>query len=81
MIQILESISDGSATRTKIMFKAFLSFAQVKEYMAFLQERELVTYDETTTQYRTTEKGLEFLRKCDEIRNIVSVDKKVNGQF
>jgi predicted transcriptional regulator len=73
MTQILECVSEGGSTRTKIMFKAFLSYAQAKEYMAFLQEKGLVEYEEGTSLYRITERGFDFLRKWDDIRAMVSV--------
>lgn len=74
MTHILECVSDGGSTRTKIMFKAYLSYAQTKEYTKFLQEKALVEYEEGTQVYKITEKGLDFLRKCEEIRSIVSVN-------
>lgn len=75
MTQILECVSEGGSTRTKIMFKAFLSYAQAKEYMAFLQEKGLVEYEEGTSLYRITEKGFDFLRKWDEIRAMVTINE------
>lgn len=74
MTQILECVSEGGFTRTKIMFKAFLSYAQVKEYMKFLQEKGLVEYEEGNSLYRITDKGRDFLRKWEEICSFVSVE-------
>lgn len=76
MTQILECVSEGAFTRTKIMFKAFLSYAQVKDYMKFLQEKGLVEYEEGNSLYRITDKGFDFLRKWDEIRSLVSVERE-----
>lgn len=75
MTQILECVSEGGSTRTKIMFKAFLSYAQAKEYMSFLQEKGLVEYEEGTSLYKITERGFDFLKKWDEIRAMVSVNE------
>jgi len=41
---ILESANGGS-TKTKIMYKAYLSFAQLKEYLTVLQENGLLEYE------------------------------------
>jgi predicted transcriptional regulator len=41
---ILEA-ANGGATKTKIMYKAYLSYAQLKEYLAVLIENGLMTRD------------------------------------
>jgi predicted transcriptional regulator len=49
------------------MYRAFLSYAQMKEYLAMLTANDLLSYD-TSGIYRTTDKGLRFLdatRKMD----------------
>lgn len=58
--RILESASGGT-TKTKIMYKAFLSYAQLKEYLAVLEENGLLAYDKGEQIYKTTQKGLHFL--------------------
>jgi predicted transcriptional regulator len=58
---ILEA-SYGRATKTKIMYSAFLSYNQLKEYLAVLIENNLIEYSGRTHEFRTTEKGLKFLK-------------------
>jgi predicted transcriptional regulator len=58
--RILESATGGT-TKTKIMYKAFLSYAQLKEYLTVLEENGLLAYDKGEQLYRTTQKGLRFL--------------------
>jgi len=58
--RILESTTGGT-TKTKIMYKAFLSYAQLKEYLAVLEENGLLSYDKGEQAYKTTQKGLHFL--------------------
>ncbi len=58
--RILES-ARGGTTKTKIMYKAFLSYAQLKEYLAVLEENGLLAYDKREQIYKTTQKGLHFL--------------------
>ena len=57
---ILEA-ANGGATKTKIMYKAFLSYAQLKEYLAMLVQNDLLARDIEGDKYRTTSKGLRFL--------------------
>jgi predicted transcriptional regulator len=59
--QILDA-ANGGATKTKIMYKAYLSFAQLKEYLSVLSENGLLRYDEAEHKYVTTEKGTKFMR-------------------
>ncbi|HEY9406537.1 MAG TPA: winged helix-turn-helix domain-containing protein [Nitrososphaera sp.] len=57
---ILEA-ANGGATKTKIMYKAYLSYAQLKEYLAVLIENGLMARDVDGDLYRTTSKGIKFL--------------------
>jgi predicted transcriptional regulator len=75
---ILQSARTG-ATKTKIMYKAYMSYTQVKEYLNFLQESNLIKYGEDTQLYSVTEKGMRFLRAYDEISGLVST--KTNGKL
>ncbi len=59
--EILKIANGGNATRSKIMYHAFLSYFQLKEYLSMLTERGLLTYNSDTRTYKTTEKGLMLL--------------------
>ncbi len=61
----------GSATRTKIMYKAYLSYNQLKEYLMLLTENNLLSYDAYNQTYRTTEKGLRFLDICNQMDDMI----------
>jgi predicted transcriptional regulator len=71
--QILEA-ANGGATKTKIMYKAFLSYAQLKEYLTVLIENGLLEYIEGEQIYRTTEKGNRFLKIYNQIGEYVAAD-------
>jgi predicted transcriptional regulator len=70
---ILQAAMPG-ATKTRLMYGAFISHAQIQEYLAFLKERQLLSFEEETAQYKVTEKGLRFLRVYDDISEMVSLD-------
>jgi predicted transcriptional regulator len=53
--------NEDGVTSTKIMYKAFLSYVQLKEYLSLLTENDLLQYDKTTQRYRITKKGHRFL--------------------
>src|ERR687884_432528 len=74
---ILEA-ANGGATKTKIMYKAFLSYAQLKEYLTVLLQNDLLEYEEGKQNFRTTEKGLSLLQmhnQFDEMMSIATVRK------
>jgi len=59
--------ANGGATKTKIMYTAFLSYNQLKEYFSILIENNLIEYLDGTRTFKTTEKGLNFLKMHNEI--------------
>lgn len=66
---ILESAKTG-ITKTKIMYNAFLSYAQMIGYLKYLQKHALLIFEEETQHYRTTKKGLEFLKLSHELSQV-----------
>ena len=74
---ILDS-ANGGATKTKIMYSAFLSFAQLKEYLSLLIENNLIDYYEGNKIFRATEKGLKFLKMHNEIGELLHITPKNN---
>ncbi len=77
---ILQATRIG-ASKTKIMYKAYLSYTQIKEYLKFLQENSLIKYEDGAQVYRITEKGRNFLQAYDEISSLVaskSSEKRIN---
>ena len=64
-------VANGGATKTKIMYTAFLSYGQLKEYLSILIENNLIEYLEGTHQFKTTEKGLNYLKMHNEIGELL----------
>jgi predicted transcriptional regulator len=69
--QILEA-ANGGVTKTKIMYRAFLSYAQLKEYLSVLVENDLLEYVEGEQVYKTTDKGNRFLKIYNQIGEFVA---------
>jgi predicted transcriptional regulator len=67
---MLRSIGSGS-TKTQIMYRSYLSFSQLKEYLKLLEERRLIAVDSATKLYTLTEKGLQFMNAYDRIQELV----------
>jgi predicted transcriptional regulator len=72
---ILET-ANGGATKIKIMYNAFLSYNQLKEYLSLLIENDLIEYRGGTKIFRTTEKGLYFLKMHNEIGELLQIKAK-----
>jgi predicted transcriptional regulator len=68
--RILESAASGT-TKTKIMYKAFLSYAQLKEYLTVLEENQLLSYDKGDQVYKTTPKGMKFLSITNSLQGMM----------
>ena len=74
--EIMGSILDaanGEVSKTKIMYFAFLSFNQLKEYLSILIENNLIEYLEGTKKFKTTEKGLYYLKMHNQIEELLQV--------
>jgi predicted transcriptional regulator len=75
---ILEA-ANGGATKTKIMYKAFLSYVQLKEYLSVLIENNLLEYLDGTHKFKTTEKGLNYLKMHNEIGELLLTTIKITN--
>ena len=78
IVALILEAANGGATKTRIMYKAFLSYAQLKEYLTVLLEKDVLEYEDETQLFRTTEKGLRLLQmysQFDEMMSIESVRK------
>src|SRR5213594_1410440 len=71
IVSMILEAANGGATKTRIMYKAFLSYAQLREYLAVLIENNLLEDLEGIQGYTTTEKGLNLLRMHNEIGELL----------
>jgi predicted transcriptional regulator len=71
IVSMILEAANGGATKTRIMYKAFLSYAQLKEYLSVLIENNLIEYLEGTQTYKTTEKGFNLLKMHNEIGELL----------
>src|SRR5215208_1554116 len=81
VVHILEIANGGSGgggydeadgvIQTKIMHKALLGYAQLKEYLTVLTENDLFSYDSASRKFKTTEKGHKFLEIYNKMGNVM----------
>ena len=86
--QILEIANGNSscngessrANKTKIMYGAYLSYAQLKEYLGVMLESGLLEQDPANNQfYRTTQKGWQFLKLYNSIGQLANSSSAGEG--
>jgi predicted transcriptional regulator len=70
---ILQAGTNG-ATKTRLMYSAFLSYSQLQEYLQFLTEKKLIAFEQKTSEYKLTQQGLRFLKVYEEISKIIALD-------
>ena len=68
---ILDAANGEGETKTKIMYFAFLSYNQLNEYLSILIENNLIEYLDGTRRFKTTEKGLYFLKMHNEMAKLL----------
>jgi predicted transcriptional regulator len=72
MLNIISESDTKGATKTSIMYKAFLSHAQLKEYLSFLLEKDLV--EEIPQQIMTSGSGKKLVYKITEKGILLNAD-------
>jgi predicted transcriptional regulator len=69
---MLETImADSSMSSSKIMYKAFLSYKQLKEYVPLLLQNELIRHGEKDRTFMITDKGLYYLEMYNNLPEFV----------
>ena len=71
--------SQGGAGITKIMFHAYLTHNQAKEYTQMLMKNNMLEQDVESgslRQFRTTPKGMEYLAVAENISDMLSIETR-----
>jgi predicted transcriptional regulator len=79
---ILDVANDSEGvTRTKIMYKVFLSYTKAKEYLAVLVQNDLIRYDQNNQTYKTTERGLRFMNAYKQMGELIASPSKTADRY
>ena len=73
IVAMILDAANGGITKTKIMYHAYLSYNQLKEYLTLLIENELIEYISGNKIFKTTEKGLNLLKIHNEMRDLLNI--------
>lgn len=75
---ILDTARD-SAIRTRIMYRALLSYPQLVSYLNLLRDNNLLEYNAGDNTYRTTRKGEQFLDMYNALDKMVPKDNMLTN--
>jgi predicted transcriptional regulator len=80
ILEIAAATTNGGsgATKTRIMYGAFLSYFQLKDYLSILMEKGLLEFIPESKKYRTTHKGLRFLQAINQLAHLSGSERKKN---
>jgi len=68
--QILESASGNRIRLTKIMYDVYLSHSMTREYLVLLMKKGLIEYLDGERTFKTTDKGMNFLRIHNRVQEL-----------
>jgi predicted transcriptional regulator len=73
---ILKAANEGGATKIKIMYDTFLSYNNLTPLLTFLTERGFLSYHLNTRTFKTTEKGLRFLKIYNQMSDVMKTRRQ-----
>jgi predicted transcriptional regulator len=74
--KMLQVANSGHATKTEIMYQAFLGYHQMKKHLDLLTKRDLLHYDEDTQTFKTTDRGRSFLQIYKQMDGMIKISQK-----
>jgi predicted transcriptional regulator len=63
--------ASSPTTKTKMMYKAMLSYEQLKEYLVMLSENDLIRYDKPGQRFATTDKGFQLIKRYEDLSELI----------
>ena len=79
--QLLESANGDRVRITRIMYDVYLSYVLTKEYVRLLIEKGLMEYLDGERTFKTTDKGMDFLRIHHKVQGLIAVKRNPRGHF
>ena len=68
---ILSTANGNRIRQTEILYKTYLSHTLLKDYLLFLIENDLIDYITGDRTFKTTEKGMSFLRMYSQMNDLL----------
>ncbi len=78
---ILQNSSDESgASQKKIMYRSFLSYHHLKDYLTLLSVNGLIEFSDTQRKYKVTDKGKKFLQIYNGLNEVVEITNTITSR-
>lgn len=79
ILEIANETNNGhdKATQQKIMYKAYLSYSHLKSYLSLMMENNLLEYFADSRIYKTTDKGIYFLKIYRDLTEVVAMTNNI----
>jgi predicted transcriptional regulator len=77
--QILESANGNRIGLTKIMYDVYLSHGMTREYLVLLIKKGLIEYLDRERTFKTTDKGMNFLRIHNKVQELSPLTTKLQS--
>ena len=74
IVKAILEITRSDASKTQIMYKAFLSYTLLVNYLQILQDKGLLRYNKKTMRYKLTKKGSQFIEYYQKIAELLDMD-------
>lgn len=78
--QILESANGNRVRLVKIMYDVYLSHTMTKEYIVLLMEKGLIEYLDGERTFKSTEKGMDFLRIHNRVKELNPLNSTLHSK-
>ena len=78
---ILATANGNRIRQTEILYKTYLSHTLLKDYLLFLIENDLLEYTTGDRTFKTTEKGMRFLRMYSQMNDLMIMKQQQVIQF
>ncbi len=65
ILEVTIETNNAKTMMSMIMYKVLLNHPKLKEYWTILTEYNLLSYDDDTQTFKTTERGLKFLKSLE----------------
>jgi predicted transcriptional regulator len=73
---ILATANGNRIRQTEILYKTYLSHTLLKDYLLFLIENDLIEYTTGDRTFKTTEKGMRFLRMYSQMNDLMVIKQR-----
>jgi predicted transcriptional regulator len=77
IIHAILNVAEDGVTKTRIMYGAYISYAQLVEYLGLLMDRKLLHFDKKSNYYTLTEKGAHLRHLLENLEMLTEMPAEI----